>query len=104
MGTQVPKGLGISVMLIGVPLILWSAGSTNAQLDALDIETSSREVRLDRCIALAGEHGAAPKDQLPLCQCVVDKAAEWGAETRFGGYDERGIEAAVNSCAWQLGL
>jgi len=104
MGTQVPKGLGLGVLVVGTPLILWSAADTNLQLDTLNTETSSREVRIERCVKLADQYGADRRDQLPLCECVVDKASERGIQTSYGGYEEAGVEAVIKSCTWQLGL
>lgn len=105
MGTQVPKGLGIGLMVVGVPLILWSAAGSRTELDALEAQTGTREARVERCLALVHEHrAAAPADQLPLCNCIVDRADERGIDSSFGGYDQDGIEAVIKSCSWELGL
>ncbi len=104
MGTRVPKGLGIGVMLVGVPLVLWSAASTSDELNALDAESSSREGRVEACIAKTGHLGIPPARHRDMCMCVVDKAQERGVAASYGSYDEAGLEKVVKSCAWQLGL
>ncbi|MEM9500384.1 MAG: hypothetical protein AAF941_00930 [Pseudomonadota bacterium] len=62
-------------MPVGVLLFLWDASRTNDELNALNAETGYRKACIERCMSLVGESGAAPKDQLSLCECVVEKAS-----------------------------
>lgn len=104
MGTQVPKGLGIGLMLVGVPLILRDAARTSDELNALNAEASSRESRVETCIQEIGPYDVPPSKQQDMCNCLVDTAAERGIIKRYGSYDEAGLEKVIKSCAWELGL
>ncbi len=104
MGTQVPKRLGIGVMLVGVPLILWDASRTSDELNARNAEASSRDSRVETCIQEIGPYGVPPSKQPYMCNCLVDTAAERAITKRYGSYDEAGLEKVIKSCAWELGL
>ncbi|WP_298467276.1 hypothetical protein [uncultured Erythrobacter sp.] len=104
MGTQVPKGLGIGMMLVGVPLVLWDASRTSDELNTLNTEASSRNSRVETCIQEIGPYGVPPSKQPDMCNCLVDTAVERGVTGRYGSYDEAGLEKVIKSCAWELGL
>lgn len=103
MGTQVPKGFGTAFMLIGVPLILWSAMGTSSDLNKLDQQSSSREGRVNLCIERTTGL-VHPGKQVEMCNCVVDEALKRGADERFGSYNEKALDSAINSCRWRLGI
>ncbi len=104
MGTQVPKWLGLGVMIVGVPMVLMDAASVSGELNELDKNSSTREARFDNCIAKTSGFGVHPKKQVEMCNCIVDKSEARGVTGKYGSYDEEGLEAVVKSCSWEVGL
>lgn len=94
-GIHAPKGFGLMFVLVGIPLILWSAWGTNRQLTSLD----STEARQKQCIARAGELSIAGDEAQSFCSCLVSRAKSAGILKRHGGYDEKALKPIVDACA-----
>ena len=93
-GTQAPKGFGLLFILVGIPLILWSASGTNESMAALD----TREAREARCIQKIAHVPLSPENAQAICGCTVRKAEEQGITQSGGAYDEEAIRPIVESC------
>ena len=93
-GTQAPKGFGILFVLVGIPLILWSAWGTNESIAALD----STEARQKQCVAKTAALSISPDDAESMCSCVVEEAKERGIFKPHGAYDEKALRPVVDMC------
>jgi hypothetical protein len=69
-GTQAPKGFGLAFVLIGVPLIFWSASGTNQKVAALD----TPESRQASCVAKVDGLGVKGTQATEMCGCIVERA------------------------------
>ena len=94
MGTQIPKGLGIGVMVVGVPLILWHASNAQTELEALD----STDNRQALCVERTMDIPIPDHKRADVCRCVVTEAQARGLTKRFGGYDQKALEPVVGAC------
>ncbi|WP_119082779.1 hypothetical protein [Altererythrobacter sp. B11] len=98
---QVPKWLfPVLFAVVGVPLILWDAGRTSGQLDALD----SRETREANCRRKLGPLGLSGSEADNLCRCVVAEAEARGVTTAYGGYDKATLAPVLQLCAEAHGI
>lgn len=98
-GTQAPKGFALLFIVVGIPLIIWSATNTNAELEALDASSSTEQSRLAACEAKTVKLRSDPTMRRRLCGCIVSKAAERGAFKDYGSYDEALLAPVVSECA-----
>jgi hypothetical protein len=96
--TQVPKGLGILLAIVGVPLILWDAAGTSAALDAFNATSSSNEGRTDQCMAKTAAIAPDASIRRPVCECVADKATSRGVTMENGAYDEDLLLPIIDEC------
>jgi len=96
--TQVPKGLGIAIAIVGLPLILWDAAGTSDKLNDLRAASNSDERRIEQCMTKTAEMIPDASIGLTVCSCVVEKAKKRGAYTDHGSYDEALIGPIVNDC------
>lgn len=91
---QIPGGLGILVLVVGLPIILYDAAGTNAELEQLN----SEEAREARCMQTAAEHSLPDADREALCSCIVAEADARGLNRNQGGYDETGLNEVLQIC------
>ena len=97
-GTQVPKGFGILFVLVGIPLILWSAAGTKKDLAALDASSNAPAARIERCVAKIAEFLPDESIRRPVCECVVAKATARGALGEYGSYDREALGPIIGEC------
>ena len=93
-GTQAPKGFGLLFVLVGVPLILWSAVGTNKELAELD----TPEAREAQCRAKAADFELSEGAAEGFCGCLVREADKRGLNREHGSYDEAGLIPVVELC------
>jgi hypothetical protein len=97
-GTQVPKGLGIAMLIVGIPIILWNAVGVSQQLDEAKAASNSVEGRIERCMALGAEELPDESIRHAVCGCVVEKASASGANRDYGAYDEDLLMPIFGEC------
>jgi hypothetical protein len=97
-GTQAPKGFGILFVLVGVPLIIWSAAGANEDLKALNASSNTRGARVEQCVANTAEVLEDTSIRRVVCECVVDKASARGALGDYGSYDRDALDPIIGEC------
>lgn len=97
-GTQAPKGFLLLFVVVGIPLILWSAANTNSELQALDASSGTEAARIAACEAKMVKLQPDTSMRRRLCGCIVGKAAERGAFRDYGSYDEASLAPAIRAC------
>ena len=96
--TQVPKGFGLLLAAVGVPLILWDAAGTGQRIQAIDARSSTPDARLEACMTKTADIVSIPQMPESVCGCIVDKAEARGAYERYGSYDEAKLEPIIGEC------
>lgn len=97
-GTKAPKGFGIAFILVGVPLIIWSAMGTKRDLDTLDAAANTQQARIEQCVTKIAEILPDMSIRRHVCGCVVAKAAARKAFERQGSYDEELLGPIIGEC------
>jgi hypothetical protein len=97
-GNQAPKGFGILFVLVGIPLIIWSAADANSELQALKAGSSPSGVRVESCVAKTEGLISIPGLHRDVCECVVENATEQDALGDYGGYDKAALGPIIDQC------
>ena len=97
-GTQAPKGFGILFVLVGIPLIIWSAADANSELQALKAGSNPSDARVESCVAKTAHLVSIPSLRRDVCECVVERATEQDALGEYGSYDEAVLGPIVDQC------
>ena len=98
-GTQAPKGFALLFIVVGIPLILWSAAGTNSELEAFDASSSTEQARIEACETKTIKLQSDPTMRRRMCGCIVRKATERRALKDYGAYDEALLAPIVSECA-----
>ena len=97
-GTQAPKGFALLFVIVGIPLIVWSATSTSSKLETLDASSSTENARLAACEVKTVKFQSDASMRRQLCGCIVKKAAERRVFKDYGAYDEALLTPIIGEC------
>ena len=88
-GKHVPKSVGLAILAVATPLIIWDASRTSDALDELDRDAHAS--RYEVCRDKSHELGLPLHKAQPFCRCVTNEAKKRGAERVYGSYDDAPI-------------
>ncbi|WP_341859851.1 hypothetical protein WKH79_05450 [Qipengyuania sp. GPGPB31] len=69
MGKHIPKAVGVAILAVITPLIIWDASRTSDALDELDRDV--RASRYEACRDKSHELGLPLHKAQPFCRCVT---------------------------------
>ena len=102
MGKHVPKAVGLAIIAVATPLIIWDASRTSDALSELD--SNAHASRYETCRDKSHELGLTPHKAQPFRSCVTNEVKKRGAERRYGSYDAAAIIDITHICAAAAGL